>query len=71
MQTRHFVYTAVVFDGEDHIGSMGSVDEDDKEDAIFVVWNDILRLDYEDDGFNGVVLLYDTVKREQVYYFHG
>jgi hypothetical protein len=71
MQTRHFVYTVVVFDDEDNIWSMGSVDEENKDDAIASVWSDVLRFDYEDDDFNGVVMLYDTVKRERVYYFHG
>jgi hypothetical protein len=71
MQTRHFVYTIVIFDGEDDLWEMGSVDEENKDDAINSVWRDVLQFDCEDDDFNGVVMLYDTVKRERVYYFHG
>jgi hypothetical protein len=48
---------------------MGSIDAMSKDDAIRLVWNNILRLDYEDYYFNGCVALYDTEKRERVYYY--
>jgi hypothetical protein len=70
MQKRHFVCSVGIFDGSGYSWGMCSIGEENKDDAIYSVWHDILQLDYEDDGFDGLVMLYDTVKRERVYYFH-
>jgi hypothetical protein len=72
MQTRHYVYSLIINNrkyGDSY--RMGSVDGIDRSTAICAVWDDILRFDYEDDDFDGVVMLYDTATRERVYYFHG
>jgi hypothetical protein len=71
MQTRHFVCAVGIFDGSGYSWRMCSVDEENEDGAIYSVWHDVLQFDYEDENFDGVVMLYDTVKRERVYYFHG
>jgi hypothetical protein len=71
MTVRQYVYYVSFNDGSGYTHAMGSIDETDRDDAIYSVWHDVLQFDYEDDDFDGFVMLYDTVRREQVYYYHG
>jgi hypothetical protein len=49
---------------------MGSVAGYTAEDAIHAVWRGVLMRTFEAADFGGIVMIYDTVKRERVYYFH-
>jgi hypothetical protein len=64
MEKRQFVYYAAFNDG--YSCEMGSIDERTVGDAIHRLWHDVLMCGFEAGDFNGVVMLYDTVKRERV-----
>jgi hypothetical protein len=71
MEMKQFVYFIMHNGGSGYSVVTGSIDAEDRDTAIQCLWYDILRFDYEDDDFDGLVILYDTVKRERVYYYRG
>jgi hypothetical protein len=71
MAARQFVYFVESNDGNNYSVAAGSIDALSTDNAIQDLWYDVLRFDYEDDDFDGVVVLYDTVNRKRVYYYRG